>query len=367
MKHNTPHTPAELRRQAEERLQARGQTLQSALRDPHAEARLVHELQVHQIELEMQNEELRQTRARADALLAQYTDLYDFAPTGYLTLDREGAIRQANLTGALLLRVERSRLVNRRFGQFVAECDRRTFSDFLEKVFAGQAKESCEVTLLREDSEPFVAQLEGRRSEDGQECRAVVLDITERKRADEALRASQQLTESIIESIPGAFYMLDEAGRYVRWNAYQRDEIVGKPDDQIAGFPALDTIHPDDRALIQARVANVLRTGVVETVEGRVLLRGGPKFQWLLMTGRQLMVAGHPYLVGIGIDITARKEADAKLNEQLDELRRWQVVTLGREDRVQELKREVNEACRRLGTPARYTRQETGAGGGSDQ
>ena len=178
-------------------------------------------------------------------------------------------------------------------------------------------------------------------------------DITAYREAEEALRASQQLAESIIDSIPGTFYMLDEAGKYVRWSAYQRDEIVGKPDDQIAGFPAIDTIHPDDRALVQARIENVLRTGVVETVEARVLLRGGPKFQWLLMTGRRLLTAGHPYLVGIGIDITARKQADAKLNEQLDELRRWQVVTLGRENRVQELKREVNDVCRRLGEPAR--------------
>ena len=143
-------------------------------------------------------------------------------------------------------------------------------------------------------------------------------DITARKQAEEALRASQQLAESIIESIPGAFYMLDEAGQYVRWNAYQRDDIVGKPDDQIAGFPAIDTIHPDDRARIQTRIANVLRTGAVETVEGRVLLRGGPEFQWLLMTGRQLVVAGHPHLVGIGIDITERKRADVIRQESDD-------------------------------------------------
>lgn len=185
--------------------------------------------------------------------------------------------------------------------------------------------------------------------------------ITERKQAEARIEQESLLNKTIIDSIPGTFYMLDEAGKYVRWSAYQRDEIVGKPDDQIAGFPAIDTIHPDDRALIQTRIASVLRTGVVETVEGRVLLRGGPRFQWLLMTGRQLVVAGHPYLVGIGIDITAHKEADAKLNEQLDELRRWQSVTLGREDRVQELKREVNEACRRLGEPVRYPSQESGA------
>jgi len=91
-----------LRRIAEERLrekQTRQKSEVSGQQATEDAARLVHELQVHQIELEMQNEELQQARATADALLAQYTDLYDFAPTGYLTLDRQGAIRQLNLTG----------------------------------------------------------------------------------------------------------------------------------------------------------------------------------------------------------------------------------------------------------------------------
>ncbi|MEI8189059.1 MAG: PAS domain-containing protein, partial [candidate division NC10 bacterium] len=177
-----------LRRRAEERLKARGSIPQSAIRNPHSEARLVHELQVHQIELEMQNEELQQARAQADALLAQYTDLYDFAPAGYLTLDREGAIRQVNLTGARLLGTERSRLVNRRFGLFVAEGDRRAFSDFLEKVFASEAKENCEVTLPQEGSQPLVVRIEGTRSADEQECRALVVDITAQKQSQRSLQ-----------------------------------------------------------------------------------------------------------------------------------------------------------------------------------
>jgi PAS domain S-box-containing protein len=182
----------------------------------------------------------------------------------------------------------------------------------------------------------------------------VLLDITERKLSEDLATQEQALNKAIIESIPGTFYMLDETGKYVRWSAYQRDEIVGKPDDQVARTNALDTIHPDDRALIQSRIANVLQTGVEETVEGRVLLRGGPKFQWLLMTGRQLVVAGHPFLVGIGIDITRRKQAEAQMAQQLDELRRWQTVTLGREGRVAELKREVNALAARLGQPPPY-------------
>ena len=182
----------------------------------------------------------------------------------------------------------------------------------------------------------------------------VLLDVTERKQAEEKAQQEQALNKAIIESIPGTFYMLDEAGNYLRWNAYQRDDIVGKSDDEIAGFPAINTIHPDDRALVQARIANVLATGTDETVEGRVLLRGGPASRWLLMTGRQLMVEGRPFLVGIGIDITQRKQAEEQMAKHLDELRRWQAVTLGREGRVAELKREVNALADRLGQPPPY-------------
>jgi PAS domain S-box-containing protein len=115
---------------------------------------LNHELQVHQIELEMQNAELRQSREELETALEQYTDLYEFAPVGYVTLDRTGEIRRVNLAGSRLMGVERSRLMGRRFGLFVTVETRAAFSDFVEKVFAGKSKETCEVGLRKEgDSE----------------------------------------------------------------------------------------------------------------------------------------------------------------------------------------------------------------------
>ncbi|MFZ4579048.1 MAG: PAS domain S-box protein [Myxococcota bacterium] len=146
-------------------------------------------------------------------------------------------------------------------------------------------------------------------------------DITEQKQSEaarwqveEGLKQEQALSKTIIDSIPGTFYMLDETGLYVRWNAYQRDEIVGKPDDMVGSTNALDTIHPDDRELVQSRISNVLANGAVETVEGRVLLRGGPAFRWLVMTGCRVLIDSRPFLVGIGIDITERKQAEAAAN-----------------------------------------------------
>ena len=138
-------------------------------------------------------------------------------------------------------------------------------------------------------------------------------ELTGRVLAEEAMGREQSLNKAIIDSIPGAFYVLDENGRYVRWNSYQRDEIVGKPEDQVAGTNAAETIHPDDRELILSRITNVVGSGTEEIVAGRVLLRGGPAFRWLLMTGRKLMIEGKAFLVGIGIDITEHKRVEEAL------------------------------------------------------
>ena len=110
-----PTAPAELRSQAEEQLKAKKRPPQSDVDTQ----KLIHELQVHEIELELQNEELSLARAEVEAGLARYTDLYDFAPVGYFTLARDGTISQSNLTGAFLFGVERARLLNRRFELFV--------------------------------------------------------------------------------------------------------------------------------------------------------------------------------------------------------------------------------------------------------
>jgi len=100
-------------------------------------------------------------------------------------------------------------------------------------------------------------------------------EIRERIQAQEAKKQEHALGNTIIDSIPGTFYMLDVNGRYVRWNTYQRDEIVGKSESQMVDANAIDTIHPDDHQIISSKIANVLKNGVEETVEGRVLLRGG--------------------------------------------------------------------------------------------
>src|SRR5437899_4333117 len=152
--------PAELRRRAEAQLRDQRKASQSKPGDQKSvadTARALHELEVHQIELEMQNAELQAARAGLEAALEKYTDLYDFAPVGYFSIDESGLILEANLTGAALVGVERSRLINRRLLLFVAATSRPILLPFLKKVFTGLKDLACELLLLKEGGGDFWA------------------------------------------------------------------------------------------------------------------------------------------------------------------------------------------------------------------
>jgi PAS domain S-box-containing protein len=119
-----------------------------------------------------------------EALLEKYTDLYEFAPVGYLTLDQQGVIREANLAGASLLGMARSALMNRRFGHFVSAADLAAFDTFLQQAFSSKVRQSCDVTLKVEGRPRLEVELEAIAFESGQACRLAVTEITERKRAE---------------------------------------------------------------------------------------------------------------------------------------------------------------------------------------
>jgi PAS domain S-box-containing protein len=343
----------ELRRRAEQQMERRHPP--SNRRRTSAEmARLIHELEVHQIELEMQNEELRQAHADVDKLLAQYTDLYDFAPTGYLTIDRDGVIRQVNLAGTRLLGVDRSRLQNRRLHGFVAEPDRRAFGEFLPRAFASHAVERCELALAREGQEPLIVRLELQTSEDGQVGRVVLFDLTriraaergvraveaeklmlsERARrallsvaedqrvaaralaaSEAALRESEAEIRALIEHAPTAICELSADGsRFLSVNqcasritGYSREELLAQ---SLTGLT-------DDAggAAFSRRVASRLAgdTGD-ESTELRVRTKAGEWRDLLLNVAGFTIENGRPQRVlVIAHDITERKKAEALL------------------------------------------------------
>lgn len=189
---NASDKSAEMRRRVEEALR-----LKLVTDAPQSSAdvqRLVQELQVQQIELEMQNEELKESRAAVEEASARYRDFYDFSPVGYFTLDCMGTIAELNIVGAHLLGFERARLMGSRLGLFVAEPDRPAFNEFLSRVIESRTLQSCQVSLERAGEPPRIVQIEAKLCDDGQTCRAVVLEITKYKRAESELarRVRQQ-------------------------------------------------------------------------------------------------------------------------------------------------------------------------------
>ena len=195
MKEQDKTDTADLRRRAEVRLRDSARRSHAGERATADETqRLVCELQVHQIELELQNEELQAARAELEASLARYSDLYDFAPVGYLTLDKDGVIRKVNLCGARLLGQERARLVGSRFGLFVSPASRNTLTAFLQAVFEKQAKQVSELALFPENREPRWVHVEALVADDGgHECRAILIDMTEQRQTEEQLRSASRM------------------------------------------------------------------------------------------------------------------------------------------------------------------------------
>ena len=184
----------ELRRRAEERFHVhRADPVAVKISTPSETQRLLHELQVHQIELEMQNEELQLARTEIEEGLARYTALYEFAPVGYLTLNQQGEIQQVNLTGARLFRLERSHLVGKRLSMMVDVNSRPVFNAFLAKVFEIGVRQTCEVVVRPELASPFAVEFSA--TAGSEECRVVATDITARKRAEALMAVRLRLQE----------------------------------------------------------------------------------------------------------------------------------------------------------------------------
>ena len=166
-----------LRAKAEELLKEKQKKIDKSLIEADVK-KLMHELQVHQIELEMQNEELQNAYETAEKALKKYTMLYDLAPMGYFILDSDGSICELNFTGADILHERRFSLENSNFKLFVAEESKSVFNDFFRKVYVSNVKESCEVMLSYDNSSLCRVYMEGIVTGDNQQCLLSVVDIS---------------------------------------------------------------------------------------------------------------------------------------------------------------------------------------------
>jgi len=316
MKSHPTTDPAALRRAAEARLKAR-----PVFPPPPGEAdqrRLQQELEIHQIELELQNEELIAALAEATVAQERYADHFDFAPVGYFNLTADGTILAVNLKGASLLGLERSRLSDRRFGLYVAETSRSDFADFLARVFATGTVQACELELERTSQPPLTGLLEATLSPDGKECRAVLIDITERKQLENTLSQEEHLLHSFMDSIPDSVYFKDAQGHYIRVNQAMSNRfgqsnpaaLLGKTDFDFFSEEHARAAYEDEQEIMQTGQP-VIRKEEKETWPGRA-------DTWVLTSKTPLRDAGGKIIgiSGISVDITKRKQAEEQVHEQ---------------------------------------------------
>jgi PAS domain S-box-containing protein len=302
--------PAQLRRRAEERLRERPGNQRSTAVVPKSDAaakRLLHELQVHQIELEMQNAELRQARDELEVALDNYTDLYDFAPAGYFTLATTGVIIQANLAGATLVGIERSLLLGQSFGLLVSAEFRPVFNAFLKQVFAGHAKQSGDFELSCKGQPLRFVNIDAQCFLNGQECRAAMVDITARKFAE---AASTQLA-AIVNSSSDAIVGKDLNGIITSWNAGAR-KIFGYSADEMLGYP-ISRLIPSDRLQEDVQIMSQIKRGEsVKNFETVRMVKGGRQLD--MSATFSPIWSGSGKIVGASMvarDITAQKTAEA--------------------------------------------------------
>jgi len=219
-----------LRKLAEQEVKNPGRSVQALPKSDAIE--LIHELQVHQVELEMQNDELRRIQSELEDSRKKYFDLYDLAPVGYVTLDRNGLMREVNLAGAELLGRERARLKGNRFARFVEKSAQDEVYKFCRRLFESGRREEVAITITHGEKAPLDILLSGVALRDHQGnlnlCQVTMTDITARKEAENWRR-------KLIETTQDAIVAIDRKAQVVLFNpaaekmfGYGAEEIIGK-------------------------------------------------------------------------------------------------------------------------------------------
>lgn len=185
----------------------------NAVQAPEDPEKLIEELRIHQIELEMQNEDLRLAQAKLETIQNKYVDLYEFAPVGYFTLGETGNIVEVNLTAAKLLGLNKAHIIGRQLTDFVEREFQDTLYFYLRKIRDSENKESCELKIRKFSDEPFFAHLEGvavcHKKSAPIEFRISLINIHEKKKIEIALKASADNNEMLLNLLPQSAILLD--------------------------------------------------------------------------------------------------------------------------------------------------------------
>jgi len=305
----------------------------------------LHELQVHQIELEMQNEELRRAQVVMEEMRDRYLDLYELAPVGYITLTREGMIAEANLTGAAMLGVDRKNLLGRRFAAFVSPEDSDKWNRHFLTVLKRDGRQHCELVLRRSDGLCIEARLTSLKAGDSLSAhepddssqpgdkpnkspllRIVITDISEIKAAEKMLWEKNQLLDSIIDNIPNmiflkrasdlCFELFNKAGENLL--GYSRTDLLGKGNDDFWPREQADWFTATDRKVLASAAVTEIPEEAIRTASGETRYL----HTWKVPLHDK---GGEPtHLLGISVDITERKKMEMEIQERRNEMEELQ-------------------------------------------
>jgi len=274
--------------------------------------KLMHELQVYQIELEMQNEELRQVQVELEESRDRYVDLYDFAPVGYLTLTHEALITEVNLTGATLLGIERNQLMRHRFAHWVAAEDSERWNRFFVSVLQDDERQSCELVLKRGHCSVFHAHLDClhiKAVNGGHLVRIAFNDISEQKQAEEALRIAAIAFESqegiMVTDANSVIQRVNHA--FTRLTGYSAEEVVGRT-------PTLLSSGRHDKNFYQCMRATLNEQKHWQGEMWNKRKNGKIYADWLTITAVTAPDGDITHYVGTFSDITSNPESLAEIH-----------------------------------------------------
>lgn len=323
-------TPA-FRQRAEELLRT---TKRDVAAMPIKEAQqLVHELQIHQLELEMQNDELCRTQVELEAARDRYADLYDFSPVGHLTVDVQGDILEANIMAGTLLGLSRNKLRGQPLVRFIAGEDQDTFHHHVREVVEGGGERLCEVRLCRESGGSCCLLLKSHAvpDESGRitSWRMALLDISERKRAEVELeKINSQLAEA---NERWGWVMRATHDGVWDWDLVYDTVYFSPRWKEMHGFDEKDglesskewseRIHPEDRARVMGKLEAYWKQQQPEFWEEYRMRRKDGTWMWVLDRGIALFdEQGRAVrMVGAETDITWRKEAEEAMRRRKHE------------------------------------------------
>jgi PAS domain S-box-containing protein len=321
-KSDRPTNVTGLRRQAEELLRTtRRDVAAMPAQDVH---QLVYELQVHQIELEMRNDEFRRAQIELEEARNRYSELYDFAPFGYLTMDTHGEILEVNLRACTLLGMSRKDVMRCPLSRFIAPGDADTFHRHCQDVLKTGTRQACQAHLLDEAGVVRWTHFESLAVHDETGCvigwRTALLDISAQKQAEYDLCERKAQLRAILDHTPSLIFLKDLEGRYLDVNQQfertfhlTRQDIVGKTDRDI--FP------PEQASAFRSNDLAVMKAERPLQFEEVALHDDGPHTS-IVSKFPLRHLDGTPYAVcGITTDITQRKQAEESRKESEERYR----------------------------------------------